>query len=453
MLKKLTFALLCSGSAVAQVPVKTLFENALEHRKAYGYLEHLTQNIGPRLSGSPQAFAAADWAVAELIKAGADTAWKQEVPNVPRWIRGPQEQFSILTPNGSKPLAFCALGGSVPTPGLLQAQVVRFTSFDAMKSAGKEAVQGKVVFFDVPMDQKLLSMGHAYGQAVNYRWAGALEASKLGAIGVVIRSVSSKFDDYPHTGTMTYEDAPTKIPAGALGYLSADALAAALASNPTLTISWQQQCQTLPDTLGYSVIAEWRGSEFPNQYFVVGGHLDSWDLGQGAHDDGAGCVQSMEVPWLLEQSGYTMRHSLRTVLFINEENGLRGGRFYAEEAARKGEKHRFALESDGGGFTPQGFSFQTSEAVYNKIKETLKPELEPFGLYAWSLGGSGADISPLLADDVLLSGLRVDGQKYFDYHHAATDRLEAVAPRELEMGAAAMAALIMYLDANPSLLP
>lgn len=447
------FAALLSTAFVSAQEIKPLFETALKHRKAYGWLEDLTA-IGPRLSGSPESFMAADWAVEELRKAGADTVWKQEVPDVPRWERGAPETLEVIPGSGrAEALRICSLGGSVATNGSLEAGVVRFGSFDEMKKAGRKAVEGKVVFFDVPMDQSLLSTGHAYGLAVNYRWAGALEASKLGAVGVLIRSVTTRFDDEPHTGSMTYDGAEHQIPAAALGYLSADKLTRYLLERPNLSIRWTQNCRTLPDTLGYNVIAEWRGSTYPDRYFVVGGHLDSWDLAQGAHDDGAGCVQSMEVPWLLAQVGYRPAHTLRAVLFINEENGLRGGRFYAEQAAARGEVHRFALESDGGGSTPQGFSFQTSEEVYTRLKKELKEQFEPFGLYSWGLGGSGADISPLVGEQTLLCGLRVDGQAYFDFHHASTDRLENVHPRRLELGAAAMAALVMWLDSHPELLP
>ncbi|MEM7186403.1 MAG: M28 family peptidase, partial [Bacteroidota bacterium] len=200
-----------------------------------------------------------------------------------------------------------------------------------------------------------------------------------------------------------------------------------------------------PDVQSYNVIGEITGSEFPDKYMIVGGHLDSWDLGDGSHDDGAGCVQSMEVLRLFKKINYRPRHSIRVVLFMNEENGLRGGREYARVAKAKGEKHLFALESDAGGFTPRGFSFDTNEANMDMVR-SWEPLFKPYLIHYFELGGSGADIGPLKDGNVVLCGLRPDSQRYFDHHHAASDTFDAINKRELELGGAAMASLVYLFD-------
>jgi hypothetical protein len=282
---------------------------------------------------------------------------------------------------------------------------------------------------------------------VDQRYAGAAEAAKYGAVGIVVRSMNLRQDDFPHTGSMGYGDIPAnqRIPACAISTNGADYLSRALKIQPSLSFYFKQSCKTYADVESYNVIGEITGSMYPNKFMIVGGHLDSWDLGDGSHDDGAGCVQSMEVLRLFKKINYKPRHSIRVVLFMNEENGLRGGRKYAEQAKLKNEKHVFALESDAGGFTPRGFSFDTDAANFTQV-EGWASLFKPYLVHSFEKGGSGADIGPLKGDGIVLAGLRPDSQRYFDYHHAANDTFDAVNKRELELGGAAMASLVYLYD-------
>ena len=256
-----------------------------------------------------------------------------------------------------------------------------------------------------------------------------------------------RLDDYPHTGSMSYGDIPVKdrIPAAAISTNGADLLSISLRLNPDINFFFRQTCEQFEDVESYNVIGEIKGSKYPNEIIVVGGHLDSWDLGDGAHDDGAGCVQSMDVLRLLKETGYQPKRTIRVVLFMNEENGLRGGNKYAEVAKLNKEKHVFALESDSGGFTPRGFSFDCSDAEFKQIA-AWKTLFEPYLIHVFQKGHSGADIGPLKNDAIVLAGLVPDSQRYFDHHHAANDTFEHVNKRELELGAASMASLVYLFD-------
>ncbi len=276
---------------------------------------------------------------------------------------------------------------------------------------------------------------------------GAKTTGKFGVKGIIVRSMTHSIDDYPHTGVMSYNDVEEKywVPGAAISTKAANALSIALKNNPSLKFYFKQSCKTLPDAPSFNVIGEIIGSKFPNKFITVGGHLDSWDLGDGAHDDGTGIVQSIEVLRLLKLNNIIPKHTIRAVLFMNEENGLRGGKKYAEEAKKNNEIHVAALESDAGGHTPRGFSFQAT----NENKELFlswKPLLAPYGLRDIAPGGSGADIYPLKNETISLFGYRPDSQRYFDYHHAATDTFDKVNKRELELGAASMTSLVYLLD-------
>jgi hypothetical protein len=431
-----------------QVRVKDIFETSLENGMSYEWLDHLSNTIGGRLSGSENAARAVLYTKSELEKMGLDRVWLQPVM-VPRWIRGEAEQGRIVLSDGSqRDLNICALGGSVATPEKgLTAQVVEVQGIEDLKGIGEDGVRGKIVFFNRPMEKKLIHTFEAYGGCVDQRYSGAMEAGKLGASGVLVRSMNLRIDDYPHTGSMTYGDLPVekRIPSAAISTRDAEYLSRQLKSDAGLKVYLWQNCRQLDDVESHNVIGEITGSEFPEEFILVGGHLDSWDLGDGSHDDGAGVVQSMEVLRLLKKTGIKPKRSIRVVLFMNEENGLRGGRKYAEEAIRKGERHVFALESDSGGFTPRGFSFDCSDEDFERIK-AWKPLFEPYLIHYFEKGGSGADIGPLKDDGIVLVGLRPDSQRYFDHHHASNDTFDAVNRRELELGAATMASLVYLVD-------
>ncbi len=430
--------------------IQQLFEQSLADGKAYPWLRDLCYGAGHRLSGSPGAEKAVRWAKAVLDTCGLDSVWLQPVM-VPHWERGAAEVVEVLGTSKRKGfrLNALALGGSVGTSGkALTAEVVEVGSWEALDSLGQEGVAGKIVFYNRPMECRHINTFQAYGGAVDQRVQGPSRAAKYGAVGVLVRSMGLQLDDYPHTGTLRYDSAHALIPAAAISTNAAEQLSALLQQEKGVRVSMTLHCRTLPDVLSYNVIGEIRGKEHPDKILLVGGHLDSWDVGHGAHSVGAGCVQSMEVLYRLRRMGYQPRHTIRCVLFMNEENGLRGGLTYAAAAEEREEQHLFALESDAGGFTPRGFSFDADPEMMDYYYEQLvhfEDLFRPYGLL-FSKGGSGADISPLRPQKGLLAGLRPDSQRYFDFHHTAADVFEAVHPRELALGAASMAALIYVID-------
>jgi hypothetical protein len=451
----LLIALVFSSEAISQkghetdsIVIKSIFDTALLEGKSYDWLDHLSNEIGGRLSGSIEAELAVKYTEAELKKLGLDKVWLQPVM-VPKWTRGVAEYAYIETAPGiTSTTNICALGGSVATPDSgLKAQVVEVSGIEELVKLGRSNIEGKIVFYNRPMQANLINTFQSYGGCVDQRYAGAMEAAKFGAVGVIVRSMNLRKDDLPHTGSMAYGDTPggQRLPACAISTNGADYLSSALKLKPNLAFYFKQNCKTYEDVLSYNVIGEITGTTYPNQFMIVGGHLDSWDLGDGSHDDGAGCVQSMEVLRLFKKINYKPKHSLRVVLFMNEENGLRGGTKYAEEAKLKAEKHVFALESDAGGFTPRGFTIDADAANLNQIKSWASL-FEPYLIHYFEKGGSGADIGPLKEEGMVLAGLRPDTQRYFDHHHASNDTFDAVNRRELELGGAAMASFIYLMD-------
>jgi hypothetical protein len=338
-----------------------------------------------------------------------------------------------------------ALGNSIGTgPKELVASVMEVRSFEELQQRQQEA-KGKIVFYNYPFNATLVRTFQAYGDASKFRGQGPSQAARYGALGVVVRSMSHSTDNHPHTGATRYDSLYNKIPAVAIGLQDADRLSGYIAQG-NVQVGFRTLGQFLPDTIGHNVIGELRGTEFPEEIITVGGHLDSWDNCEGAHDDGAGCVQTIEILRAFKALGYAPKRTIRFVLFANEENGLRGGSKYAEEAKRKSEKHVFALESDAGGFTPRGFGFTATDAQFQKIAQ-WQPLIAPYGCSEFSKGGGGADIGPLNRSfNTPLAGLQPDSQRYFDYHHARSDVFEAVNKRELELGAVNMAALIYLVD-------
>ena len=428
--------------------IKKIFDNSMSSSVSYELLDHLSNEIGGRLSGSLNAERAVEWGRKELIKVGFDKVWLQDVM-VPKWVRGPKEFALIETQPGTTfNVDVCALGGSVATPSVgIKSNVIEVYDFDELKILGKEKIDGKIVFFNRPMQPNLINTFQAYGEAVSMRVNGAAEAVKYGAIGVIIRSMSLRLDDFPHTGVMSYGNLPPskRIPAAAISTNAAEKLSNLLKINPDLKFLLRQQCKQFKDVKSHNVIAEIKGSTYPNEIILVGGHLDSWDLGDGSHDDGAGIVQSIDVLNILNKSGYKPKRTIRVVLFMNEENGLRGAIKYAEVSKNNSLNHIFALESDAGGFTPLGFSFTSNEENFSKISE-WKKLFDPYLIQTFVMGGSGADISLLEKSNNVLAGLRPDSQRYFDYHHAANDTFDAINKRELELGAFAMTSLIYLFD-------
>lgn len=428
--------------------IKKIFDAALTEGKAYDWLNYLSNQIGGRLSGSLEAQLAVEYTQAQLDSLGLDKVWLQPVM-VPKWVRGiPEFAYMETSPGVTSTVPICALGGSVATPlGGLKANVIEVKGIEELKALGKTRIKGKIVFYNRPMDPTLISTFDAYSGAVDQRFSGAEEAAKFGAVGVIVRSMNLRLDDFPHTGSMSYGDTAVsdRIPAAAISTNGAEMLATTLKLNPETKFYFKQHCKQFDDVESFNVIGEIKGSTHPDEIIVVGGHLDSWDLGDGSHDDGAGCVQSMEVLRLFKRSGYKPKRTIRVVLFMNEENGLRGGTEYADKAKMNNENHIFALESDSGGFTPRGYSFDSSDADLKRV-QGWAPLFEPYLIHLFEKGYSGADIAPLKKNGMVLAGLLPDSQRYFVHHHAANDTFEHVNKRELELGAASMASLVYLFD-------
>lgn len=417
-------------------------------RRAYARLAELTDGVGARLSGTPALDRAIAWAVARFTADGHPA--RTEAVMVPRWERG-VESARLVAPV-ARDLAMLGLGGSVATPaGGLTAPVVVVRSWDELAARAAE-VKGAIVLYDVAMPAWTEEGGTGYGTVVPFRVGGASAAARLGAVAVLVRSVTARSLRSPHTGAMRYADDAPRIPAAAIATEDADLLARLAAAGP-VRVQLQMSARTLADAPSANVIAELRGRERPDEIVVIGAHLDSWDVGQGAHDDGAGVVHVMTALGLLRELGLTPRRTIRAVLYTNEENGLRGGRGYA--AAHVGEPHVAAFESDSGGFAPRGFSATVGDdAGRLATLVELGGLLAPLGATAIEVGEAGADVSPLVSQGVLGLGLRVDGRTYFDYHHSAADTLDKVDPAALADGVAALAVMAYVLaDLEPPVAP
>lgn len=428
--------------------IKTIYDNTLSKGQSYEWLRTLTKEAGPRLAGSEAAQKAVELMKGLMDTIGFDTVYLQAC-EVPHWERGGIEIGYLVDAKGQKEkdLNILALGNTVGTgdKGIL-GEIIEVRSLDEVHAL-KDAVKDKIVFYNRPMDPTHIQTFHAYGGAVDQRVFGAAVAGKYGAKGVIVRSLTTLQDDTPHTGTNAYDPEVKPIPAFAISTNDANYISGLL-QKKTVSIFLKNNAQILESSTSYNVIGEIKGSTNPEEIILVGGHLDSWDVGEGAHDDGAGCVQSMEVIYNLLQLNYTPKRTLRCVLFMNEENGLAGGITYAAASNDKGEFHLAALESDSGGFTPRSFAFEADKSVqiaYGQALAKYLPFLEPYGMNL-SPGGSGADIGPLKVQKGLLLGLKVDSQRYFDLHHSKNDTFDQVNERELKLGAAAMTSLIYLID-------
>jgi len=438
--------LLSTEEKIDSTNIKHFFNTALTEGQSYEWLRDLTQNIGGRLSGSPEAQQAVEWGEKVMKEVGLDSVWLQPVM-VPHWVRGEKEEAHYTVNGKQTKVAICALGFSIATPkNGVTAEVVEVQSLDEAEELG-DKLKGKIVFFNRPFENRLINTFRAYGGCVGQRVFGAAVAAKYDAAGVIVRSMTNGIDDYPHTGTMSYRDLPKEkhIPTAAISTKAAESLSADLKTNPSLKFYFKQSCKNLPDAPSYNVVGQIKGSENPEKVIVVGGHLDSWDLGEGAHDDGTGVVQSLEVAYLFKKNNIRPKNTLRVVFFMNEENGTRGAKEYARLAKVNKEIHVGGMESDAGGHTPRGFSIDANESNTDLVK-SWKKLLSPYGLHDLVKGGSGADISPLKDDAVTLVGYRPDSQRYFDYHHTSIDTFDKVNKRELELGSASMSSLIYLMD-------
>ncbi|MDQ0967683.1 carboxypeptidase Q [Flavobacterium sp. W4I14] len=425
--------------------IRKIYDNALTAGKIGPNLYHLTSKIGSRISGSANAQKAVEWGKKKMEEIAPDRVYLQEV-TVPHWIRGKKEKSFFISRSGKKiPMSVCALGGSIGTGGVLSAQVIEVNSWGELAALENKDVQGKFVFFNRAMDPKEIETFKAYLAVVDQRARGAIEAGKRGAAGALVRSMTLAIDEVPHTGAMSYDSAVKKIPAAALSTKSADVLSHELKRNPDLIYSLEMNCIQLPDVKSYNVIGEIKGSVYPNEFITVGGHIDTWDLSEGASDDGTGFVQTLEVLRLIKNRDQKPERSIRAILYMNEESGAHGALKYAQEAKSAAETHIAVMESDAGGFTPRGFRVEGSQEVKEKMK-AWNPLFIPYKVAELYSGHRGVDLAPMKDQAEALISLDCDDQRLFDIHHSALDTYDKINIREVELGAAAMASLIALIS-------
>lgn len=451
----LCFGLLSLNSVKAQTvdykadstALRAIFDTVLNRGQCHQNLFELCKDIGHRITASPASYKAIAWGKSKLEELDLDSVWLQPI-TVPHWVRGSIERLDFSCKTDKLYISNCtALGGSIGTEGnVLAGNIVEVRSWDELDALDPEDIKGKVVFYNRPMNPSLINTFAAYGDCSQYRVYGASKAAKLGAIGIILRSVTLRIDDNPHTGIMYYEEDDIKIPGVAISARDAYNLSNMLKSDPNTSFKMKLSCKTLPDTISYNVIGEIKGSEKPDEIILVGGHLDSWDIGEGAHDDGAGVVQSIETMRLFNLLKIKPKRTIRCVLYMNEENGNRGGKGYAKYAEEYKENHIFALETDRGGFSPRGFSVDATDDQFENL-QAFKSLFLPYYIHIIKKGYGGVDIGPLKkTGDVCLVGLMPDSQRYFDFHHAKSDVWENVNQRELELGAGAIASMVYLID-------
>ncbi len=434
--------------------VAHLFDEALAGNSAYSKLQELCQATPHRLSGSSDAENAVSWARDQMTHDGLDNV-RLEPCTVPHWERGRIAVLEVTEPASARGtyLPILALGGSIATPREgLEAELCTVQSFDQLAALGDSA-RGKIVFYDRAMDPRTLDPFEAYGAAVDQRARGAVEAARHGAAGAIVRSLTLRLDDLPHTGSMRYEDGVERVPAAAVSTAGAERLAALLHKEKRVAVRFRLDCRENPDVPSHNVVGEIRGQSRPDEIVLVGAHLDNWDVGQGAHDDGAGCAEVLEAMRLVRALGLKPARTLRAVLFMNEENGLRGAHAYRDAHKAELARHVLAIETDRGGFSPRGFETSAQGELLASLR-SIAAMLEPAGAGFLRLGGGGADVSALREDGVPVMELLSDAQRYFDVHHCSRDTLDTVSPRELELGAAVLAAMAFCAaDASAGIAP
>ncbi len=417
----------------------------LAGERTFQFLESILE-AGPRFAGTEGYASATRISLRLMEDLGFDRVWLESV-EVPRWLRGEPEEARIVKSNrfAGIPLNILALGGSVATPPEgITAGIVEVKSFAELQSISSR-VKEKIVFFNRPMERRYVDSFRAYGEAVNQRSRGAIEAAKYGAAAVLVRSITTQIDSFPHTGGMRYDSSLPLLPAAALSTSDADMISELLHEEPDISVYLKINSSTLPDVENHNVIGELRGAAVPDEVIVVACHLDSWDISVGAHDNAAGCAQAIQALALLKDAGLRPKRTIRAVLYANEEFGVSGGRGYAISPLREGERHIAAIESDRGGFLPIGFTIDSTDEVVGYFKRYVSL-FQRLQMYQITKGFGGVDISPLKQSGTIAIGLLPDSQRYFDIHHSAKDTIDKVNPRELELGSIAMAILAYVIS-------
>jgi len=411
-----------------RTPAGRIIGAALTNNKAYERLAYLTDRIGHRLSGSQNLERAIAWAVAEMKKDDLDNVRAEKVM-VPHWVRG--EESLEIVPSGQK-LAMLGLGNSIATPAAgITADTVVVRSFDELEALG-DRVRGKIVVYNAPFTN--------YGATVQYRLNGASRAARYGAVAALVRSITPVSLQTPHTGAMNYDPQQPKIPVAAITIEAAELLQRNYDRGDPTRLRLKMEAKFLPDAESANVIAELKGTERPDEIVLIGGHFDSWDVGQGAHDDGGSCIAAWEAIRLLKELNLRPRRTIRVVLFTNEENGLRGGTAYRDAHRAEIAKHIFAIESDSGIYRPEGLGLADNSPLLARanLREIAKL-LSGIAADRIAADGGGADIGPIMREGVVGANLEVDGSRYFDIHHTHADTLDKIDPRDLSLCVATLA--------------
>ena len=412
-----------------------IIQAALENEAGFERLAELCDTFGPRFTGSQNLEDAIDWILEKMEEDGLANVHGEKV-KVPRWVRG-KESMALISPH-KKEMHILGLGGSIGTPKKgIRGEVFVVNSFDDLE-ANAEKAKGKIVLFNVPFT--------SYGETVQYRYGGAPAAAKAGAVASLVRSIGPFSLNTPHTGGMRYEDGVKKIPHAAITLENAEMFQRIQDRGGTITVKLKMDGHYIPDGWSRNVVAELPGTEFPEEVIVMGGHIDSWDVGQGAMDDGGGCVAAWEAVRLLKELGLQPKRTIRVVMWTNEENGMRGGNAYRDQYINELDDHILAIESDGGVFSPEGFGFTGSDAARTLVKD-IANLLEPIGSNFIGDSGGGADIGPIMREGVPGMGLRVDGSKYFWYHHTNADAIDKLDQDEFNRCVASMA-IMAYVVAD-----
>jgi len=414
---------------------KRITDACLTNAKGFERLAELCDTFGPRFTGSQNLEDAIDWILEKMEEDGLANVHGEKV-KVPRWVRG-KESMALISPH-KKEMHILGLGGSIGTPKKgIRGEVFVVNSFDDLE-ANAEKAKGKIVLFNVPFT--------SYGETVQYRYGGAPAAAKAGAVASLVRSIGPFSVNTPHTGGMRYEDGVKKIPHAAITLENAEMFQRIQDRGGTITVKLKMDGHYIPDGWSRNVVAELPGTEFPEEVIVMGGHIDSWDVGQGAMDDGGGCVAAWEAVRLLKELGLQPKRTIRVVMWTNEENGMRGGNAYRDQYINELDDHILAIESDGGVFSPKGFGFTGSDAARILVQD-IANLLEPIGSNFIGDSGGGADIGPIMSEGVPGMGLKVDGSKYFWYHHTNADAIDKLDQDEFNRCVASMA-IMAYVVAD-----
>ncbi len=439
------FALMLNASFSQNPDEKTIsqiFDNVLLSDVAYHNLEYLCESAPGRLVGSEESIIALDYMKGYFEELGADTVFLQEF-KTPAW-KCHSTSASVLFDGNEIGLRVDALGPSPSTPGEgLLAQLIEVQGLEELKTLDPAQLKDRIVFFHRPVDLTLINTFRIYGNAVDQRSRGPALAAELGAAGVLVRSVGTRMDTFPHTGSTRFND--VKIPSAAISTIDADLLSEILQADENVKLKLIIDAEDIEEITSYNLIADIRGSEYPDEYILVGGHIDAWFNSPGAHDDGIGCVQTADILRIFKELGIDNKRTIRAIMFMDEELYQSGGKAYAEYSELNNILNYFALEADAGGFTPEGFTVDAVDSVFNIIS-AYQPLLEPYGIDYIKKGGSGVDIGPLKKFAVPLIGYRTDPQRYMDLHHSAYDTFDKVHIRELQLGSGCMAAIIYLVD-------